>query len=109
MTDTIKLLAQAIPAAATLTPIYTVAASTSAMVSTVMVCNQAGTSTTFRISVAIAGAADTPAQYLYYDLPIGANDSYGATQGWSLAATDVIRGQSANGLCSFNVFGVEVT
>ena len=83
-------------------------ASTTAVISTIKVCNQTGSATTFRISVAVAGAADAAKQYLYYDTPIAANDTYSATEGWSLATTDVIRVQSANGSCSFNIFGVEV-
>ncbi len=107
--DTYKILAQAIPAAATLTALYTVPASTSSVVSTIKICNQTGIGTTFRVSVAVAGASDTAAQYLYYDVPLAANDTFSATEGWSLAATDVIRGSSANGSCSFNVFGLEIT
>lgn len=109
MTDTFKPLAQAIPAAGTLTTLYTVPGATSAVISTIKMCNQSSTDTTVRVSLAIAGAADTPAQYLYYDLLLAGNDTFSATEGWSMATTDVLRGQSANGLVSFNVFGVQVT
>lgn len=77
------------------------------MVSSIYVCNQSATPDLFRISVAIAGAADTAAQYLYFDLPIGSNDTFVATVGETLATTDVVRIRSTNGTCSFVMFGVE--
>lgn len=109
MTDTIKLLAQATPSATTLTDFYTVPGATQAVVSSISICNQNGTDVTFRISLAIAGAGDTTKQYLYYDMPLTANDTFIATIGITLATTDVIRiYASATGL-SFNLFGTEIT
>ncbi len=109
MADAFKVLAQAFPASTTLTNAYTGPALTSTVISSIVVTNQSISPTRFRISVAIAGAADTPAQYLYYDVPIAANDSFVATLGISLATTDVLRVYSGNGLVSFNIFGVQVT
>ena len=107
MSDAYKTLAQAAPAAATLTPAYTVPAATATVVASATVCNQSATPDLFRVSVAVSDAADTAAQYLYYDLPISGNDTFIATIGATLAATDVVRVRSANGTCSFNFFGVE--
>lgn len=109
MADTPKVLAQSYPAVATLTDAYTVPANTKTVASTLKVCNQSSQPTKFRVSVAVAGAADAAKQYLYYDEPLAANSTFSATEGWSLAATDVVRVYSGNGLCSFNLFGVEVT
>jgi uncharacterized lipoprotein YbaY len=109
MPQTHKVLGQSKPAATTLTTAYTVPASTSTIVSTVTIANQSATPTTFRISVAIAGAADTPAQYIAYDTPINANDVVTLTLGISLAATDLIRVYNTLATCSFNLFGVELT
>lgn len=108
MTDTLKTLGQAIPAALTLTTLYTVPG-VSTVVSTLKVCNQSSSATTFRVSVAVAAAADATKQYVYYDTPLDGNDTFSATEGWSLAVTDVVRVYSGNGQCSFNIFGVEVT
>jgi hypothetical protein len=104
--ETYKSLGQAIPAAATLTTLYTVPAATNTVCSTIKACNQS-TATTIRVSIAVAGAADATKQYVYYDLPLAANDTYSATEGWALQATDVVRCQSASGNVSFNLFGVE--
>jgi hypothetical protein len=109
MTDTLKVLAQSKPSAATLTAAYTVPAATSTTVSTITVTNQSATSTSFRISVAVAGAADTTAQYLYYDVPIAGNDTFATTIGITLATTDVIRVYATLATLSFNIFGVEIT
>ncbi len=109
MADTLKVLAQSNPSATTLTDIYTVPASTSAVISSIVVCNQAGTSATFRVSIQVANAADNAKQYLYYDLTIPGNDTFIATLGISLAATDVIAIFASTATLSFNVFGVEIT
>ena len=109
MADTLKILGQSNPLATTLTDIYTVPASTSTTVSSITVSNNSATATTFRISVAVAGAADDPKQYLYYDVSINGNDTFVATIGITLAATDKIRIYATLATLSFNVFGVEIT
>lgn len=107
--DTAKVLGQALPAAGTLADLYTVPAAAKTVVSTLKVCNQSSAPTTFRVAIAVAGAADASKQYVYYDVPIDANDTFSATEGWTIGATDVIRVRSGNGQVSFNLFGVEVT
>lgn len=109
MADTLKVLAQSLPSATTLTDVYTVPGATSATISSVVICNQSSTATTFRLSVAVAGAADATKQYIYYDVDLAGNDTFIATIGITLAATDVVRGYSGNGSISFQLFGVEVT
>ena len=109
MADTLKILRQSALAATTLTDVYTVPASRSATISTISICNRAVSSCTFRISVAIAGAADTNAQYIFYDMPLPANDTFTATIGITLATTDKIRAYASTANVSVNVFGVEVS
>lgn len=108
MAETLLVLAQSKPAAATLTDVYTVPGATQAVVSTIVVCEQAGVATTYRLAVAVAGAADTPAQYLVYDATLDANESRTFTLGVSLGAADVIRARSTSGNVSFNVFGAQI-
>lgn len=109
MAETFKILGQAALAATTLTDVYTVPAATSASISSVIVCNRGATATTFRISLAIAGAGDATAQYLYFDTPIEANDTFIATIGVTLATTDVLRAFAGNTSLSVNVVGVQIT
>lgn len=109
MANTIKVLAQSAPSATTLTDVYTVPSATTAVVSSLVVCNRGGTATTFRISVAVAGAADATKQYLYYDVAIAANDTFVATIGLTLGTADVVRAYAGNANLSVNVYGEEVT
>lgn len=109
MADTYKTLAQTNPLAATLTDSYTVPAATSTIVSSITIANRSATPTSFRISVAIAGAADANQQYIAYDVPIGGNESIALTLGITLAATDKIRVYATLATLSFNIFGVEKT
>ena len=88
---------------------YTAPGATSAVCSTIVVCNQNAAGIKYRISVAVAGAADTPKQYLYYDAVLPANMSVIATMGLSLGASDVVRVYADTGNVSFNLFGVEET
>jgi len=109
MVDTVSVLAQSNPTINTLTTIYTVPANTATTISSFVVCNQSGSNANFNLSIAVAGAADTPAQYLYYNLFLDANDTFIATIGATLAATDQIRVFTNNASMSFNVFGVQLT
>ncbi len=109
MADTLKILGQSAPNATTETALYTVPASTSAIVSSIVVCNRSATATTFRISLDQAGGGTANKDYLYYDCPIAGNDTHIATIGISLAATDVINVYAGSANLSFNAFGVERT
>lgn len=108
MTENRKVLGQAALAITTLTAVYTVPASTQAVVSTVTVCNRGAGNATFRVSVSVAGAADDPKQYLYYDLPLNAYDSFVLTLGIALGAGDIIKGYASTANLTMNVFGVEI-
>lgn len=109
MVDTYKVLGQADPLAATLTTLYTVAALTSAIMSSITVCNRSATPTAFRIAVRPAGAAIANAHYIAYDVPIAANEAMSFTLGITLATTDVVSVYATLATLSFNLFGVEKT
>ena len=102
------VLGQAIPTAATLTALYTVPVSASAVLSSLVACNQATIQGRFRVSIAVAGAPDEAKQYLYYDEPVDGNDTFVATLDIGLATTDVVRVQSDNGEVVFQAFGVQI-
>ena len=104
-----KTLGQTSPSAASLTDSYTVPAVTKTTVSTITVANRSATATSFRISVAKAGAADALQQYLFYDVPILGNDTFAATIGITLETTDVVRVYATLATLSFNIFGIEET
>lgn len=108
MATTYKVLAQSNPAATTNTDIYTVPASTQAVISTIVVANQTTTAATFNIAVRVAGAAITAKQYVAYQVTVAAGDSTALTLGITLGATDVITVQASTATLSFNVFGSEI-
>lgn len=108
MAITYKVLGQSNPSATTATSLYTVPSSTSAVCSTITICNQAGTAGTFRIAVRPAGATLSAEHYIAYDTSIPANDVLTMTIGITLATTDVITVYASSANMSFNLFGSEI-
>lgn len=108
MATTYKVLGQVNPSATTATTAYTVPSATQAVVSTISVCNQAGTSGTYRIAVRPAGESLDPKHYLAYDATVTANNSTMLTIGVTLGATDVVTVYASSANISFNVFGSEI-
>ena len=104
-----KVLGQANPSATTATTLYTVPSSTSAVVSSLAIANIGATATTYRVSARPAGASQTNAMYLAYDVSIPANDTTILTLGLSLATTDVVTVYAGNGNLAFSLFGTEIT
>ena len=109
MPTTYKVLGQINPSATTATTLYTVPASTSAVVSTITVANLAGTAATYRISIRPAGASQTNAMYLAYDVTVGALDTTTITLGITLATTDVITIYASTANIAFQAFGSEIS
>lgn len=105
-TKNYSVLGQSMPAANQLTDLFTVGATLQAVTSTLVICNQSSSAAdTFRVAVRPAGAAIQPADYLYYDKSIAANDSLPLALALTLNAGDVVSVQSAGGNVSFNLFG----
>ncbi len=106
MATTIRVLAQLYPTATVETTLYT-CATTSVVISSLIVCNNSVTPDTFSVRICIAGAGDTNAQLLFSGTGIGGNGVLDLTAGLTLASTDVIKVTSTNGTCSFQLFGQE--
>ena len=109
MTITYKVLGQSNPSATTNTTLYVVPAATSAVVSTLNVCNQSPNLALFRIAIQPANAAITSKHYLSYDTAVPGNDSLAFTIGMTLAATDVVTVYANTTSVSFNLFGSEIS
>jgi hypothetical protein len=108
MATTYKVLGQAAPSATTETDLYTVPALTSAVASSIIVCNRGATQATFRVSIAVGGGATGNKDYIYYDLLIAGNDTFIATIGVTLAATDKVKVYASSANFSFSLYGSEV-
>ena len=108
MATVYKVLGQSAPSAATDTSLYTVPSATSAVVSTLSVCNR-GVSTTFRVAVRPAGASIANQHYIVYENVVNAGDAVFLTLGITLAATDVVTVRAGTADMSFSLFGSELT
>ena len=109
MPTTYKVLGQSNPAATTLTSLYTVPASTSAVVSSMTITNLGGSSATYRIAVRPAGASIANQHYLAYDISIATLDTMTLTLGLTLATTDVISVYASTATMSFAAYGSEIS
>ena len=109
MANVYKVLAQSNPSATTATTLYTVPSSTSSLISTITVCNQAASAGSFRIAVRPAGAALAAQHYVAYDVAIAANDTTALTLGLTLATTDVVTIYASSATMSFNAYGSEIS
>jgi glucose-6-phosphate dehydrogenase assembly protein OpcA len=109
MPTTYKVLGQSNPSATTATSLYTVPASTSAVVSSISVANLTATAATFRIAVRPAGATLANEHYIGYDITVGASDSTVITVGLTLATTDVITVYASTADLVFQAFGSEIS
>ena len=109
MALTYRVLGQESPLATTETTLYTVPSATSAIGSSIIIANRGTSVATFRVSIAVNGASTLPKDYIYYDLPIGANDTFIATIGITLGDTDEVRVYASNTNLSFSLYGSEIT
>jgi hypothetical protein len=102
-----KVLGQVHPAATTNTTLYTTPSATSAVCSTISICNM-GVSTTYRIAIRPAGATLEDKHYLVFNAAINQFDTVMLTLGVTLATTDVITVWGASADLTFQVFGSEI-
>lgn len=109
MPTTYKVLGQVNPSATTNTTLYTVPSATQAVVSTISVCNLAGTAATFRIAVRPAGATLANEDYIVYGATVPASDATFFTLGLTLGATDVITVFASSANLAFNAYGSEIS
>jgi len=104
-----KVLGQSNPAATTLTTLYTVPSATEAVISSIVVANLAATAATFRIAVRPNGASIANAQYIAYDITLGASDSTVLTLGVTMDAADVLSVYASSATVTFSAFGSEIS
>ena len=95
---------QSNPAAATLTPLYTVPALKS-FTGRVIITNRSG-ATSFRVSIAVNGAGDSLEQYIAYDKDIALRDT-GSTVAFVAGSGDIIRVFATLATISFTATGIE--
>lgn len=109
MATIVKVLGQVAPSATTDTSLYTAPSSTSAVVSTLTVCNRSSSAASYSIAIRPSGAAIENKHYIAKDVPVPGQDTITLTLGITLAATDVITVNASSANLSFNAFGSELT
>jgi hypothetical protein len=108
MTTVYKVLGQLNPTANTQTTLYTTPVGNNTVISTIAICNQANTSTTFCVAVQASGAALQARHYINFNTPVPANDTITMTLGMTLGATDILSVNAASSTVSFSAFGTEI-
>ena len=110
MATAYKVLGQSNPSATTETTLYTVPSSTQTVVSTITVCNQAGTAATYRIAVRPSADGSTAAKHwIVYGATVAANDTTSLTLGLTLAAGDKVQIYGSTATLSLSAFGSEIS
>jgi hypothetical protein len=109
MPTTYSTLGQSNPSATTQTTLYTCPASTQTVVSSLVVCNQAATSATYRLAIRKNAAALDASMYIVYDATIAANSTVAYTLGMTIDASDLITVYASSATMSFTAFGSEIS
>lgn len=105
---TTKVLGQLAPAASEANTLYTCPSGSTAVSSSVVVCNRSEVGTSFRIAVRPAGATLENKHYIYYNTPIDGNDTFIATIGMTLGSGDIVTAYATLATLSFNLYGQEI-
>jgi hypothetical protein len=103
-----KILGQTI-ANATWATLYTTPANTSAVISTIVVCNVSNATKTFRIGVMETAGTPSTSGSLAYDTPVPANDTIIMTLGITMQASRFLRVYGSDANLGFTAFGSEIT
>lgn len=93
---------------ATADTLYTCPTATAAVVSTIHVCNTSSSAVTFTIGISTSTSFQA-AGYLWYQVALAGNDSFDATIGATLDATNkYLLCSASTSAVSFSVFGSEI-
>lgn len=89
--------------------LYNVPAATEAVVSTIVICNTAASSATYRIGLDTTAGTPGASEWLVYGATIAANDTIALTLGISLDAGKYIRVSSSADTVAFSAFVSEIS
>lgn len=109
MATAYKVLGQVSPSTTTDTTLYTAPSATSAVISSVVVCNRSDSTAFFRIAVRPNGESLANKHYIAYDSAVGPNNSIFITIGITIDETDVVSVYSSNSNLSFSMYGSEIS
>ena len=109
MANAYKILGQVADASANDVELYLVPASTSAIVSSITVCNRESAANTFRIATKTDNSSVANTDYIAYDTSIAANDTVTLTLGITLQAGAEISVGASDANVTFQAFGTQIT
>jgi hypothetical protein len=104
-----KILGQEAVAATTQVDLYTVPSNTEAVISTLSVCNRAGSGATYRIAIIKSGETLENKHYLIFDSAVPGNDTAVLTLGLTMSSGDKIGVYSSTANVTFSVYGSEIS
>ena len=109
MANAYKILGQVADASANDVELYLVPGSTSAIISTIVVCNRASANKTFRIATKDDNSTVANEDYVAYDTVIAGNDTITLTLGITLETGAEISVGAADSNVTFQAYGTEIT
>jgi hypothetical protein len=89
--------------------LYNTPAATEAVVSSLVVCNQASSNVTVRIGLDTTAGTPGVSEFLVYDAVVAGNDTVALTLGVALDADKYLRVSSSASTCAFSAFLTEIT
>ena len=89
--------------------LYNTPSSTSAVISTITICNQTTSSVTYRLGIASSETSPSTSEFLAFGATVAANDTVALTLGVTLQAGKYLRASSSSASVSFIAFGSELT
>jgi hypothetical protein len=89
--------------------LYTTPAATEAVISSIVITNQASSSVTVRIGMDTTAGTPGASEWLVYDAVVAGNDTVALTLGITMPASQFIRVSSSANTCNFSAFLSELT
>jgi len=100
---------QGTAAVGTFATLYTTPAATSAVISSLVICNQSSSAITVRIGLDATEGTPGASEFLVYDASVAANDTLILTMGLAMAASKYLRVSSSANTCSFTASVSEIS
>jgi len=107
MASTYKILGQTTGSLSD-TNLYTVPSGSTAVLSTIVVCNTTGSALTYRLAAIPSGSTLANKHYIAYETAIASNDTTALTLGITLGSEDKLNIYGSGSL-SFSVFGSQLS
>ena len=100
---------QGTAAVGTFATLYTTPASTEAVISSLVICNQSTSAITVRVGLDTAEGTPGADEFLVYDASVAGNDTVALTLGITMDASKYLRVSSSANTISFSAFLSEIT